>query len=39
LLFSLLVCFSLFLYLLCFPSPSPAHSRYHHCYYYKLENT
>jgi hypothetical protein len=28
-----------FLYLLWFPSTLIFHSRYHHCYYYKLDNT
>jgi hypothetical protein len=33
------ICFSLFLYFFAFPLLSSFHYKYHHCYYYKLENT
>jgi hypothetical protein len=36
---SLFICFSLFFNFFAFPLLSPLHSKNHHCYYYKLENT
>jgi hypothetical protein len=38
-LFYLFVYFSLFFTFFVFPHLSTFHSKYHHCYYYKLENT
>jgi hypothetical protein len=34
-----LFCFPFFFTIFAFPLLSPFHSRYHHCYYYKLKNT
>jgi hypothetical protein len=34
-----LFCFPFFFTFFAFPLLSPFHSRYHHCYYYKVDNT